>query len=70
MVPKSRLDQALNKQKELQRKLEEIQNKQTESEATPTPSYDFDKAEVDYQGVGLGREISGSSCLEERDSCG
>tara|TARA_A100001037_G_scaffold70362_1_gene62945 strand:+ start:11308 stop:12375 length:1068 start_codon:yes stop_codon:yes gene_type:complete len=53
MVPKSRLDQALNKQKELQRKLEEIQNKQTESEATPTPSYDFDKAEVDYQALVL-----------------
>lgn len=74
MVPKSRLDQALNKQKELQRKLEEIQNKQAESEATPTPSYDFDKAEVEYQALVLDGKTQEAATLRkeiraaERDS--
>lgn len=74
MVPKSRLDQALNKQKELQRKLEEIQNKQAEAEATPTPSYDFDKAEVEYQALVLDGKTQEAATLRkdiraaERDS--
>ena len=48
MVPKARLDQALTKQKELQRKIDEY-NKKTEETIEPVSKFDFNKAETQYQ---------------------
>ena len=48
MVPKARLDQALTKQKELQRKIDEY-SKKTEETTEPVSKFDFNKAETQYQ---------------------
>ena len=48
MVPKARLDQALSKQKELQRKIDEYTQKEAEV-AEPESKFDFNQAETQYQ---------------------
>lgn len=48
MVPKSRLDEVLAKNKKMQKQLDEIQQKEAESQAE-APKYDFDLKEQEYQ---------------------
>ena len=48
MVPKARLDQALTRQKELQRKVDEYSKKE-EKVSESAPVFDFNKAETEYQ---------------------
>ena len=46
MVPKSRLDEVLAKNKEMQKRLQDIEGK--EAEETKTPEYDFVAQEKAY----------------------
>ena len=48
MVPKSRLDEVLAKNKKMQKQLEDIQQKEAEAQAE-APQYDFDIKEQEYQ---------------------
>ena len=48
MVPKSRLDEVLAKNKKMQKQLEDIQQKEAEAQAE-APKYDFEAKEVEYQ---------------------
>ncbi len=48
MVPKSRLDEVLAKNKKMQKQLDDIQQKEAEVQAE-APQYDFDGKEVEYQ---------------------
>ena len=48
MVPKSRLDEILAKNKKMQKQLDEMQQKETEAQAE-APKYDFDIKEQEYQ---------------------
>ena len=48
MVPKSRLDEVLAKNKKMQKQLEDIQQKEVEAQAE-APKYDFDTKEQEYQ---------------------
>ena len=48
MVPKSRLDEVLAKNKKMQKQLDEIQQKEAEAQAE-APKYDFDLKEQEYQ---------------------
>jgi len=55
MVPKSRLDEVLAKQKALQKQLEEMKAANEKSEEAPA-DYDFDAKEVEYQNMVLDGE--------------
>ena len=48
MVPKSRLDEVLAKNKKMQKQLDEIQQKEAQVQAE-APAYDFDTKEQEYQ---------------------
>ena len=48
MVPKSRLDEVLAKNKKMQKRIEEIEQKEAEAKEA-APSYDFDVKEQQYQ---------------------
>jgi hypothetical protein len=48
MVPKSRLDEVLAKNKKMQKQLEDIQQKEAEVQAE-APTYDFSSKEMEYQ---------------------
>ena len=55
MVPKSRLDEVLAKQKALQKQLDEVNAANEKSETAPE-AYDFDTKEVEYQNMVLDGE--------------
>ena len=55
MVPKSRLDEVLAKQKALQKQLDEV-NQAREEAAKDAPEYDFATKEAEYQQLGLDGE--------------
>ena len=48
MVPKSRLDEVLAKNKKMQKQLDDIEQQQAETQAA-APTYDFESKEVAYQ---------------------
>ena len=52
MVPKSRLDEVLQKQKALQKQLEDMKKAQEPAENAPDP-YDFDAKEREYMNLVL-----------------
>lgn len=62
MVPKSRLDEVLAKQKELQKQLEDMRSAQTVSEDAPD-EYDFVAKEVEYQNAVLDGEAEKAAQL-------
>ena len=55
MVPKSRLDEVLAKQKALQKQLDE-KNAVSQQELENAPAYDFDSREIEYQNLVLDGE--------------
>jgi len=57
MVPKSRLDEVLAKNKKMQKQLDDIEQKQAETQAA-APQYDFDIKEQEYQQLILDGESS------------
>lgn len=57
MVPKSRLDEVLAKNKKMQKQLDEIQQKEAQVQAE-APTYDFDIKEQEYQQLILDGESS------------
>ena len=62
MVPKSRLDEVLAKQKVLQKQLDEINAANEKAEEAPE-SYDFDAKEVEYQNMVLDGETEKAVAL-------
>jgi len=62
MVPKSRLDEVLAKNKEMQKKLQDIEGQET-SEAEKLPEYDFVTKEKDYQDLVLDGETEKAALL-------
>jgi len=63
MIPKARLDEALQKQKALQKQLEEMQRDRTEVKLEKPLEYDFDAAEVAYQEYVLNGETEKATAL-------
>jgi len=64
MVPKSRLDEVLAKQKALQKQLDEAKAAQTPAENAPE-EYNFDEKEVEYQNLVLDGEASKAAALRQ-----
>ena len=64
MVPKSRLDEVLAKQKALQKQLDEQTQAQAQAQAQP-PEYDFDAKELEYQQLVLDMESEKASALRQ-----
>ena len=62
MVPKSRLDEVLAKQKALQKQLDELNQAQTEA-SLEAPEYDFAAKEVEYQQLVLDGEAEKATAL-------
>ena len=62
MVPKSRLDEVLAKQKALQKQLDDLNAQKTKSEEAPE-EYDFDQKEVEYQTMVLDGETDKAVAL-------
>lgn len=62
MVPKSRLDEVLAKQKALQKQLDEIKAASEKAEEAPD-AYDFDAKEVEYQNMVLDGEAEKAAAL-------
>jgi len=62
MVPKSRLDEVLAKNKEMQKKLQDIEGQEV-SEAEKLPEYDFVTKEKDYQDLVLEGETEKAALL-------
>jgi hypothetical protein len=63
MVPKSRLDEVLAKNKEMQKRLQDIEGKETEE--TKTPEYDFVAQEKTYQDLVLEGETEKAALLRQ-----
>ena len=61
MIPKSRFDEVLAKQKALAKKLEEATN--PVEKVTEAPKYDFDKKEAEYQQLVLNGEVEKAVAL-------
>ena len=64
MVPKSRLDEVLAKQKALQKQLDEQTAKQAEIQAQ-APEYDFDAKELEYQQLVVDMEPEKAAALRQ-----
>jgi hypothetical protein len=65
MVPKSRLDEVLQKQKALQKQLEDLKKAQQPAENAPDP-YDFDSKEKEYMNLVLdGKEADAVRLRQE-----
>ena len=64
MVPKSRLDEVLAKNKEMQKKLQDMEGKET-PEAEKLPEYDFVTKEKEYQDLVLEGETE-KSCIVKK----
>ncbi len=64
MVPKSRLDEVLAKQKALQKQLDEMKAQQEPAENAPE-AYDFDAKEVEYQQLLLDGESQKAASLRQ-----
>lgn len=64
MVPKSRLDEVLAKQKALQKQLDEMKAQQQPAENAPE-AYDFDSKEVEYQQLLLDGESQRAAALRQ-----
>ena len=64
MVPKSRLDEVLAKQKALQKQLDEMKAQQEPAEDAPE-TYDFDAKEVEYQQLLLDGESQKAAALRQ-----
>jgi hypothetical protein len=64
MVPKSRLDEVLAKQKALQKQLDEQAAQQAQAQAE-APQYDFDAKELEYQQLVLDMEPEKASALRQ-----
>lgn len=64
MVPKSRLDEVLAKQKALQKQLDALKASQPEAEAAPD-EYDFDAKELEYQQFVLDGESQKAMALRK-----
>lgn len=62
MVPKSRLDEVLAKNKEMQKKLQDMEGKET-PEAEKLPEYDFVTKEKEYQDLVLDGETEKAALL-------
>ena len=62
MVPKSRLDEVLAKNKEMQKKLQDMEGKET-PEAEKLPEYDFVAKEKEYQDLVLEGETEKAALL-------
>ena len=62
MVPKSRLDEVLAKQKALQKQLDDIKAAQTLAEEAPS-DYDFGEKEIEYQNLVLDGESKKAAAL-------
>ena len=62
MVPKSRLDEVLAKQKALQKQLDELNQAKTEA-ASEAPEYDFASKEAEYQQLVLDGETEKATAL-------
>lgn len=64
MVPKSRLDEVLAKQKALQKQLDDINTQKAAEEKAAAPeAYDFDEKEVEYQNLVLDGETQKAVAL-------
>jgi len=63
MVPKSRLDEVLAKNKEMQKRLQDIEGK--EAEETKTPEYDFVAQEKAYQDLVLEGETEKAALVRQ-----
>jgi hypothetical protein len=64
MVPKSRLDEVLAKQKALQKQLDDMRAQQQPVEDAPE-AYDFDSKEIEYQNFLLDGEASKAAALRQ-----
>lgn len=64
MVPKSRLDEVLAKQKALQKQLDDMKAQQQPAEDAPE-AYDFDSKEIEYQNFLLDGEASKAAALRQ-----
>ena len=64
MVPKSRLDEVLAKQKALQKQLDEQTQAQVQAQAE-APQYDFDAKELEYQQLVLDAEPEKATALRQ-----
>lgn len=64
MVPKSRLDEVLAKQKALQKQLDEMKAAQEPAEDAPE-EFDFDKGEIEYQQLVLDGESEKAAALRQ-----
>ena len=62
MVPKSRLDEVLAKNKKMQKQLDEIQQKEAEAKVE-APQYDFDTKEQEYQQLILDGDTANATKL-------
>ena len=62
MVPKSRLDEVLAKNKKMQKQLDDIQQKEAEVQAE-APKYNFDEKEIEYQQLILDGESAKAVAL-------
>ena len=65
MVPKSRLDEVLAKQKALQKQLDEMKAAQEPAEDAPE-AFDFDKGEIEYQQLVLDGESEKAAALRQQ----
>ena len=65
MVPKSRLDEVLAKQKALEKQLDDLRAQKQEPGEAPE-AYDFDAKEVEYQNLVLDGEAQKAAALEKR----
>ena len=65
MVPKSRLDEVLAKQKALQKQLDEMKAAQEPAEDAPE-EFDFDKGEIEYQQLVLDGESEKAAALRQQ----
>ena len=64
MVPKSRLDEVLAKQKALEKQLDELRAQKQEPGEAPE-AYDFDAKEVEYQNLVLDGEAQKAAALRK-----
>jgi hypothetical protein len=64
MVPKSRLDEVLSKQKALQKQLDDMKAAQEVAESAPE-TYDFAEKEVEYQSLVLDGEAEKAAALRQ-----
>jgi len=64
MVPKSRLDEVLAKQKALQKQLDDMKAQQTPAEDAPE-TYDFESRELEYQNFLLDGEAAKAASLRQ-----